>query len=167
MESDFYTVVFIINQHEFYTIWICDKEIFVTDFGKILLFKNEADVRKYAIEHNLPLSDEECTVYNVDGVNQWVLSGNSSVDCDKILNFWNIVQDVARTVDTKFLGDKQTSKIDRIYNMLFYGTNILADEDDELYIPEWSEVQLELLRKIILDGVRILQELMIERGGTL
>ena len=97
----------------------------------------------------------DVAVYDADLISNWVKKKGKDVDCEELLNFWNITSDLARSANQAFYGDKDESVID-VYNKLFYGTNPASLKGDaEDYTPAWDEEDLSELRKVMEDCVRI------------
>ena len=116
---NFYIVEFILGRHTYFCIWFStDTEGFLSENGNILIFENYDLVKSYATSHNISLNID-VTTYNVDEIEWWANSSDSKLNCSYILDFWNIIQDIAASTNYSFLGNKRTKTIDAIYNKLF------------------------------------------------
>ena len=86
----------------------------------------------------------------------------ADIECDNVLNFWNIASDMALTFNEHFLGDEEGSnyKISEVYNKLFYGTNPPALRDDSAaqYIPKWTKTELKIICDVIKDAAGIVRK---------
>ena len=66
--------------------------------------------------------EKEVTEYRIDKIERWVNAKVIEVDCQMILKFWNIVDDISESV--KKVIYKRTDISERIYEKLFYGNNL-------------------------------------------
>lgn len=81
------------------------------------------------------------------------------IDCERYLNYWNIFSDAAHSTNCQFLGDNRDKEIiQRIYEKLFYGCNLLVREDEEHYVPKWSKKERRWIAKVMKDGIQILAD---------
>ncbi|MDE7274804.1 MAG: hypothetical protein K2N95_17475 [Lachnospiraceae bacterium] len=55
------------------------------------------------------------------------------------------------------MGDNRAREIiQRIYEKLFYGCNLLVREDEEHYVPKWNKKERRWIAKVMKDGIQIL-----------
>lgn len=81
---------------------------------------------------------------------------------EKVIIFWNIFSDLARSVNCKFLGDNSDGDVEGIYQKLFYGCNLSAiRKDGETFSPEWNESEKRRLVEIFNNGFKILSDAIV------
>ncbi|MBQ7232479.1 MAG: hypothetical protein IJX07_04545 [Bacillales bacterium] len=158
---DYFIVEFILENQSFYTIWYNDKlDGFLTfqnkSFrNKIMTFYNQNSLLQYLTRNQMKLATHRVTVINCDMVQLY----KTNFDCNLLLDFWNIITDVACSIKVDFLGDHREDSITNIYNKLFYGCNLPALRGNgELYFPEWSVSEIAILHEIVSNGLMILQK---------
>jgi hypothetical protein len=73
-------------------------------------------------------------------------------DCRVLLAFWNLADDVARSVNGPF--ENHGGVLEDVYNKLFFGNNLLAmTPRGEQFQAEWTEDELGVLRTRIETAV--------------
>lgn len=77
-----------------------------------------------------------------------------SFECRLILEFWNIVHDLAYSLGKTFLGDLQDST--EIYNKLFYGVNLPSLSMKNKFDVNWKKDELTQLASIISEGLTLI-----------
>ena len=156
--SEYYIVKFIFDGGDYYTIWYTDVvDGFITFNNGILSFNNQIDLMKYCQNHMIEL-EEDITVYDIDDV---ILKSNDNIfemNCESILDFWNIISDVARSLQLHFCGD--TVCYNSIYEKLLCGCN-LAALNSRYYRPNWTREEVDKIQHIINVGYCILQRCLI------
>lgn len=160
---EYYIFNFIIKERNFYCIaYMADKDGFIEQYNILKSFSTINESILYCKNHNIILEDEEVSFCNVDEVIKEFESIKKlmMVECDKILWFWNTIENVAYSIDEYFYGDDNgdDNEILYVYNQLFYGTNpksMLSDED-ELYYPKWDKEDIQIIKDVVIDGIRIL-----------
>lgn len=156
--SEYYIVKFIFDGGDYYTIWYTDVvDGFITFNNGILSFNNQIDLMKYCQNHMIEL-EEDITVYDIDDV---ILKSNDNIfemNCESILDFWNIISDVARSLQLHFCGD--TACYNSIYEKLLCGCN-LAALNSRYYRPNWTREEVDKIQHIINVGYCILQRCLI------
>ncbi|GMA99475.1 hypothetical protein [Pelosinus sp. IPA-1] len=165
-ERCYYSVKFALERKEIYSLWYSGKnDGFLIDQNKILSFKSMNELRQYAIEKNINLQDEH-TVVILDLAINWLRRRDREINCRYFLDFWNIVADLAHSVNEEFYGDKDNNGILEIYNKLFYGSNLPAvKKEKDVFFPQWDEVELEILTKVIDDAWRIVKIYLLKSTG--
>lgn len=150
--TDFYSVVFYLNQLRYDTLWYTDDidGFLLNKNGKIKSFKNDDFMRKFINEHGYTLHDEVLEI-RLDDLEQLKVQ---PIDCKLILTIWNIMLDAAQSVSKEYLGDSRDAPIRSVYDKLFYGCNILVKE--EKYIPRWKASEKRLISRVIDNGYQIL-----------
>ncbi len=152
---EYYIVEFIMDNNNYYSIWISDEmDFFVAVENHILLWSDILELKKYANEKNISLENDNITTYNIDYILE-VISEKSTIDCKKILDFWNICSDVAHTCKIPFVGDEK--KNNYLYNKLFYGTNLKTiNKSTNIFNPEFSRLEINALKNVLLNCIEII-----------
>lgn len=143
---------------EYYTFWYTDDiDGFVTDQdGKIKSFSTKREAMAFAKEKEFSLYAGTCEYIIAPSI--YRKKNLKNIDCKRYLNYWNIFSDVAHSVNHQFLGDNREGIIQRIYEKLFYGCNLLVRDDEKHYVPKWSKKERRWIAKVMKDGIRILAE---------
>lgn len=133
-----------------------DKDGFITENNALLHFSNTRDAQAYCAEHGMACEDE-IVQYDIDQMAQWVADAGQAVDVVALLDFWNIIIDVASSLNLSFSGNLKTAN--RLYDKLFHGNNLPSVNASGMkYIPEWTEEELAQMRAIIKEGVNMLSQ---------
>lgn len=81
-----------------------------------------------------------------------------SVECQTVLNWWNLLSDLAHTVGQPFPGDCTEGFIQNLYSKLFHGCNLPSlRKNGPLYTPDWSEEERQALLQVLETGFSLLQ----------
>lgn len=153
----YFPFTFIAENIQYCCIWYSDEEDgFVTEAEKVKSFAAMSELISYVVSHNLKIA-EETTVLFVDGFTYW-LKEQTKFDCGEFLMYWNVITDLARSVEITFYGNKNTTSLNAIYDKLYIGSQLpTKDEGNSLNQPFWSEKELTELTKVIEDGLSIVE----------
>ena len=150
--------------------WICySSELYLdgllTGESKILAFSTPAQAEAYLTGRGIYLQeDAACPVYDFDWLQGFLKSGLREISCERALDFWNLFTDAAFSLQKDFLGDRK--QYNKLYNKLFYGNNLPAiRRDGEEYLPRWSERESKMIRKILQNGLDLLEAAGPEKVG--
>ena len=148
----YYIISFLYKDSEHYCIWVSDEKDYVLfDENKLVKFKSKQLLFEYASENNIVFEDETETKYDVDKMQLWCNDAEDNyVDCDEVLNFWNISTDFAAGNELCFAGNENSC--DGIYEKIFFGNNILEDSDKKYY-PEFMDDEVKMIKQIIREGI--------------
>lgn len=157
---EYYPVNIIIDSTSHLCIWFSnDKDGLITESAKIKCFSKIEDLYAYATVNSIQL-DEHIAVYDIDTAVQW-LKRKRGVDCSYFNGYWSLVDDMADSLGIRFYGERRTKYIDRIYEKLLFGCNLPAlKRDGEIYIPEFSKKEINILSKVVRDGLRIIRKFL-------
>ena len=152
-----FIVAFDIGRSITYCLWYTnDMDGFVLSEGHLLQFDSVNDVRAYGRRKGISLQ-ADTTAYSIAKIEAFLEDSSAEPDCNVLLDFWNIVQDMANAISTPFLGEDEET--DRIYSKLFHGSNLPSvNASGKLYIPRWHPDELDTLRRILCDGITIIKE---------
>lgn len=156
---EYYLVQFVCQSKEYNTLWFSDNsDGFLVDAScsRILVFFDRAAADKAAHNRGGRLH-EGITSINCDML---LCLTSSRLDCNTILNFWNVVSDIAVSLAVSFFGDSNESQIHCLYEKLFYGCNLPAIKKDgeSKYMPTWSKNEVKLLQKVVDSGLDIIKK---------
>jgi hypothetical protein len=156
---DYYPFLFVINKKEYYCVWYCDdKDGFLTDRNKIMVFDSEKLLLDYCKDNNIQINEDELTCFSLDNALNWLEEKKFDIDSDYFLNFWNHISDLAYSVGENFYGDSKEAQINKVYDKLFFGNNLPAiTPENKKYYPTWDLSEINLLVKIVHDGIRIIK----------
>ena len=153
----YFKLLFIYKNKELYTLWYSnDIDGLLNENNKIKYFNTENNLTNYAINKGIKIQPDKITVYNIDDIQKIIQSKGKVIDCEKVLNLWNIIADIAKTIGTSFYGDKD--EITHIYDKLFYGNNLPAIcEGNEMQPPIWDEKEISIIFKVLEDSYKIFE----------
>lgn len=147
---EYYIVQFIITSYNYYTIWHTDNnDEFVTKNKKILSFNNLEEVIQYAKLHSIELH-EYITCYDIDRLMDDI---DTKIDCNYIINFWNIISDIAKSIQINFCGDSDF--YNSVYEKLLYGCNLNALNKSH-YDPIWTNEEIDKIKYVVNIGYKLL-----------
>lgn len=147
---DHYVVGFDINDDRYYTIWYTDDtDGFITENERLLYFKELSDLKEYAHSHELPLGDG-IAYFNGDRI---IGNTDPEINCSPVLDFWNIISDMAGSLHIKFSGDDKAYNTE--YAKLISGCGLPALEHGH-FEPEWTKGERDNIKRIISEGTCIL-----------
>lgn len=149
----YYLVTFISKKENYYFIWTTsDNEIFLTKDDKLIFWKIIKDVEDFMVKNNIVFSQNDEIVFDLDCFEKWCCSSIHNVDCENILNLWNIFTDLYSSVNKKYIGSE--SEFDEIYEKLFYGNNLqTVNTTNKHYIPTFSDDEIDMIKEIIMEGI--------------
>ncbi|MGY3212308.1 hypothetical protein [Mucilaginibacter sp. HD30] len=142
------------NFNKLYIIWISDEEdsVVVNEFGKILAFDNNEVLHNYLMNNTIAIN-KDVTTYEIDKLQQWVLTPTNKFDKEQFLNFWNLCTDTSVGVKKPFIGDIKTEETNTLYDKLFDAAGPFIAEDPN---PVFSETEILKLRDIMRNGLALL-----------
>ncbi len=140
--SNYYIVEFLYNGKSYYSLWDGETDKMIKENKKIVVSDNKNflidKIKDKAFIHD----EGDIYICNMEILN---------MPAGKILDFWNIISDIAKTVDIIFLGDSKQM-------------NILYDKLYKNYIGEYISVfdaEIDNLQNIVLDGIRIVEKYIV------
>lgn len=153
--NTYYIVRITINGKRFFLLWNCDCEpVFLTDEnGGAVFFGSLAELNTFAEKNGIEL-DEEITGYDLDNITVTA----ETLDCNGVIEKWNIISDLALTVGAEFSGEDK--RYNGIYDKLFYGCNLPAMKHPR-YTPEWGEEEIAEINRILAEGAELCRRIFI------
>jgi len=158
--KDYYAISFILDIKEHYCIWYTnDLDGVITNGNdRIVQFINESELHEYCTKSDIILSSsqENMALYDLDKLNEWLREEKTAFDNNLMLNLWNIISDVARSLNKPFIGDDD--KMLFIYDKLFHANNLPAYmPSDKEYTPNWDKDEIAELRFVLSNGIQIIK----------
>ncbi len=147
-----------------YLIWYTDdngKDRIYSKNNKIIIFISERSAKEFMSNFNFKYCDT--VFYDAERLLYWTSTGHDhhiylpssetqQVDCEFLLNFWNLFTDIAHSIALEFEPTK-TKQADKCYNKLFAGCNTAVNVGN--YIPEFNRKELEFIRELMKRGIDI------------
>jgi len=138
-EKQFYLVEIKFCSKTYYVVWE------TSDIGDYLLKKDrEIHISTNGHFDGLTYSSDDVSVYDFNIISEMLQNRFMDFDAEKILDFWNLTQDAANTINYDFLGSK--NKYCELYNKLFQNTsagNIVKEYIAKTPIKNEIEMQME------------------------
>lgn len=158
---EYFFIKFIINEQNLYTLWYTDDtDGVISENSKVICFGNLNDAKKYAENMQFYMTDYDISVYNLDIISKWTRKPTSDIDCKIFLDWWNMFDDLSKSIGISYTGNFDVRDTVNIYNKLFYGSNVSAVRGDgEVYMPVWTKEELEQLKNILENGISLLKNL--------
>lgn len=143
----------------YFLIWYEDRnsqDCVYTSGGKIIVFPSEEKARKKA--HELDINIADTCFYNVERLIYWSETHSKEMDCNFLIDFWNLYSDIAYSVGKK-LESVRTRRSDRCYNKLFWGLNLPAVTPENCeYKPVFTKRERKLIKEILCTGLEIFEK---------
>ena len=155
-QDKYWLVEFRILQKNYYTFWYTDDiDGFLLDNnGYLKSFPTKEEAIFFAKEEGFCL-DTRSVLCISSGILRNI--NIRRIRCNLYLNYWNILSDVAHSINCQFLGDnRENGTVQYIYEKLFYGCNIFVKQGEEHYRPKWSKKERRWIAKVIKNGFKIL-----------
>jgi hypothetical protein len=131
-----------------------DNDYLITDGNnKLLAFRSIEelvgfDKEKYAVY------EDQTAEYDFDAISKSRYYINNAVNCEELLNAWNLFGDIAHTTKLKFIGDSRLYNYE--YEKLFCGCNLPSVvKEGRIYIPTWRSKEIRRLFKVVKNGIDI------------
>jgi hypothetical protein len=155
--KQYYKLTFLYKNKHLYTLWYTnDVDGLLNENNKIIFFNCEYELIDYCKKENINIIDDCTVIYNIDEINRIILNNSTNIDFEYLLGLWNIIADIARTIDVPFHGNKKETI--HIYNKLFYGNNLPSIRGNgEIYIPRWNKREIKIILKILKECYKIFE----------
>lgn len=142
-----------------FLIWYEDenmKDCVYTSNGEVIIFLFEEQARKQA--EKLGFQADETVFYDVERLIYWIGMHQKEMDCEFLIDFWNLFSDIAYSIGKK-LEPIKTKRSNRCYNKLFWGLNLpsVTPEGCE-YEPIFTKRERKLIREIMRTGLEIFEK---------
>ncbi|MDE5621250.1 MAG: hypothetical protein K2O29_08370 [Ruminococcus sp.] len=142
-----------------FLIWYEDENnenCIYTSGGQVVSFWTEENARQKAEKLGITVTDT--CFFDVERLVYWIEMHQNEIDCDFLIDFWNIFSDIAYSVG-KELEPVRTKCSDKCFNKLFWGLNlpVVTPENCE-YEPVFTKRERKLIREIICTGLEIFEK---------
>lgn len=142
-----------------FLIWYEDenmKDRVYTSDGKVICFYREEEAQRKAEELNINITDT--CFYDVERLIYWFSMHQKEMDCNFLIDFWNLFSDIAYSVGKK-LEPVKTKRSNRCYSKLFWGLNLPAVTPEGCeYEPIFTKKERKLIREIMRTGLEIFEK---------
>lgn len=159
MKASYHILPFRLADQDLYLIWIFDKidKVYLNKKGRIPTFKSKKAIKAYAKKKGLPkLTKEDYVLHDMDQILAWIKKPKRTIHCNNYLSVWNLLTDVAYSLNRPFKGDQKKKTINKIYDKLFFGSNLPSvTPEGKKYRPTWSKKEKRILAKIMKAGIQL------------
>ena len=148
-------------------VWVSNDRdtVVLNSTGSILLFQSLVELAQFVSSQGMVLSHEEPAPYDFDAIRAWCDEPGPPVDCNKLLDAWNMLADIfasrARTNDLLTRADKDAGSI---YDKLFRGCSLPAVTVGQQPSSAWTIHECNALARVLRLG---LAELNVAAGPPL
>jgi hypothetical protein len=156
--KDYYIIKFIFKDKEHFCIWYNnDKDGIISEKNKLTCFSGINKLLDYCKQNLLEIKEENAvSEYNIDKVIEWLSGEKTIIDCEFILDIWNIVSDATYSTKNNFLGDSKN--LTSIYEKLFCGNNLPAiNKSENRYEPVWNSQEIAEISNVLNDIVHFFE----------
>lgn len=154
-----FAVRYRLDGSERYFIWYTDDQdgVLLADAGRLATFSTLSAVEQFLSLRDLALEPEQSDIYDFDQLDSWVAQPKAeTIDCVVMLNVWNLLTDILRSLSLPMRGAKESLDI---YDKLFWGSNIPAvTPEGRKFIPNWSAGEIEAIARIFSSGLTNVRE---------
>jgi hypothetical protein len=160
--KQYYTLWYRLDQKERYLIWFSDKIDGVhVEKKRIPTFDTIAELQGYAASKKIKLANEAPILHNFDTVQDWIPDPNQELNSIDCMNAWNLVKDVANTLNLKFTGNLTDNLTLEVYDKVCQNNTIPA------HVPgaeggkrNLKEKERRLLSGIMAQAVNIARKIL-------
>ena len=147
MDEDITVVIIniILFAQSYYSVWF-DYDSFLLNGNRLLVLHSFDDVQNCCMHK-----------YNKKA-NVWTLNFDKTTisDCSLFLDKWNVVGDIAKTLNCDFVGNQDSCT--KLYSKFVYGANLpTMNNTDKKYIPSFDKEELHQIANVTNDMTRVLK----------
>ncbi len=140
-----------------FIIWYTgDDDGFLSLDDRLLVFSNVEEANTFAQEKSISF-EKEVVIFNFTDILELIYNIESPENCRILINAWNFFSDLSRTVNGKFIGDKNENIILDIYNKIIYGCNLEILKNDK-FCPEFNDKETNICLEIFRSGLSMLDQ---------
>ena len=155
MGREYYKLWYRLDGSDYYLIWYTAEVdgVFVDSEGRVPVFRHEASLEHYVVERCIKFTPGELILHNLDEITHWLEAEfEKSLDCECILNAWNMFDDVFVSIGKTFSSKSELEA--SIYDKVFYGSNLPAiTPEGQRYDPVWTFAEIRFIRKAMELGI--------------
>lgn len=144
-----------------YCVWFSDDENdgFLLDDSALSVFPSESLALECLRSFPSYKKTIRTTTYDIDEIKR-IVCRTSPLNAHTILDFWNIVNDLAKSTQISYEGNTKDSLTNRVYDKLFYGNNLPEiNTSDRIYVPQFTREEYARLLTVLLDGITIVESI--------
>ena len=153
-----YAVRFRLRGIERFLIWYTNEidGVLLSAPDRIRVFRNLVDLEQHAAQERLKLEEEAISLYDFDRLSDWLSNPiQEGPDCPFLLNAWNMLGDVARSLG---VGLAEPKGVKDVYDKLFWGSNLPSvTPPGEQFLPRWSREDLSALTAVLSSGLDVMR----------
>lgn len=157
MTRKYFPVWYRLDRTNGYLIWFSNDEdgLLTHPDGIIPSFANLEALQAYTALHQIVLNETDLWLYDVDKLVRWLQRPLlAAIDCNSVLNFWNLFGDLAKSLHADF--DRDRARTNSIYDKLFWGNNLPAvTPKAKHYNPVWSDEERLVIRDVLAEGLSL------------
>lgn len=130
------------------------KDSFLCMGSNLLSFNSAEDALQYGKDNDLRVVNE-----NDKYVIRRIFVPGNGMDCEYFLSMWNYASDICNSVEKRFWGDNKNKMITKVYDKVFWGSNLPAvTPDNESYTPYFNWAERLILKVLYRSFMRIFKE---------
>lgn len=151
-------ICFLLQEQGYYSIWYSDetKDGFLTNNYDLITFTSEKTASEFVRFHTSYYKPVTTTIYRMETVKQ-MIDQQRPFDACVMLEFWNIVGDLADSIKAPFCGNLQDDLTNEIYEKLFYGNNLPEiNTSGQNYMPQFTDEEWRKLKEILLEAFSVI-----------
>jgi hypothetical protein len=159
-----YKTMICVKSKKLFLLWIQgekSKDYFLGDINSKTLLVFDSEEELLDKNRNLNISDERVSEIDLDLCSQLVnsISVKKALppeESDTLLASWNILDDLARSIDVPLMNiqdDKKT--MDIVYDKIFSGTQVgaMVDENNEVHPAVFTAKEVRLIKHYFLNSI--------------
>ena len=123
---------------------------------RIHVFRSLGDLEHHAAQEKLKLESETISLYDLDRLSHWLANPiQEAPDCRFLLNAWNMLGDVARSLG---VGLAEPKGVKDVYDKLFWASNLPSvTPHGEHFVPKWSGQDVSALTAVLSSGLDVMR----------
>lgn len=127
--------------------------VYLDESGSLPVFKSHTQLSTHLRNRGLGITKGSNNLTDFD-----YQPTQGRVNCVQVLNLWNLIEDVQRTIGKRRKGSKLASKV---YENIFYGNNLPSiNTSERVYKPVFTQAEFRVITAIISTGRRILTDIL-------
>lgn len=157
-------ICFRVDEAIFYGIWFSDDETdgFLLEDSSVKIFDSESAAFAFLQSFSSYQKTIGLTVYDVNQIVQIIMGTRVPNPCS-ILDFWNIVGDLANSPGIPYEGNQRDRLTNGIYDKLFCGSNLpTINTSGRIYVPQFTQEESIRLTEILIDGIAHIRKILAE-----
>lgn len=158
--SNFTVIEFKLNSITKYCVWYLDEnddEKFQKINNDIMIFESKDSINKFLSNRNIKY---DISSFDIDDITTSI--ENATFNCTVVLEFINIVADIAKTCNVEICEELE---FHAIYDKMFYGENLSTiNTSNKIYHPVFGSEEINILRKYIKKCILIIKDSIFQKN---